>query len=174
MKCHAVSDSPLVCDECLPQFEEQNKIIFSQKKIIESLEEVVAILRSTGMKLHQKLLTNTANNNANNFASVEVENEQILPEDLLVENFENYYDKLLHKYPLLCFLLGFLFSGTHKHKENAKNTAIEWKNWSFFYKIFVCEMLLRTKQAKSILRTPMLISLVFLYTKEPELAWRLL
>ena len=168
MKCHAASDSPLVCDECFPQFEEQNKIIFSQKKKIESLEEEVAILRSTGTKLHQKLLTNTANNNANNFASVEVENEQILSEDLLVENFENYYDKLLHKYPLLCFLLGFLFSGTHKRKENAKNTAIEWKNWSFFYKIFICEMLLRTKQAKSILRIPMLISLVFVYTKVPR------
>ena len=115
MKRHAASDSPLVCDECLPQFEEQNKII-------KSLEEEVAILRSTGTKLRQKLLTNTANNNANNFASVEVENEQILP---LVENFENYYDKLLDKYPFLSFLLAFLFSATHKHKKNAKNTAVE-------------------------------------------------
>jgi hypothetical protein len=51
---------------------------------------------------------------------------------------------------------------------------VQWLHWAFFYKIFICEMLLRTKQAKAVLRLPILIALIFLYSKVPEPVWRLL
>ena len=108
------------------------------------------------------------------FASVEVKNQQILPENMVINSFGPNLDVLIHNYPFIAFLFNFLFTGTQRRKERANATAKEWKNWLQLYKCFIADMLLRTKKAKSVLITPMLISMVLLYTRASDSLWTLL
>lgn len=166
--------SPDVCEQCLPAFDSLEKRIHDICTENAILKKENSFLLSKCATLRENLNNSLHTTTTNDFASVSVISEEILPENLQVGNFGTYFEELVDNYPFLLFLTGFLFSLTHRRKENATNTPVEWLNWSSFYKSFICEMLLRTKQGKAVLRLPILIALVFLYTKVPEPAWRLM
>lgn len=165
------------------------KSVKGQKKtFIKELESEIHELRVENEKLKSEVAywkQKAANNDevtekgdlsviVQKFASVEVKNQQILPENMVINSFGPNLDVLIHNYPIIAFLFNFLFTGTQRRKERANATAKEWKNWLQLYKCFIADMLLRTKKAKSVLITPMLISMVLLYTRASDSLWALL
>ena len=108
------------------------------------------------------------------FNGAAVCSEEFCAADLSMENFEGYYSQLLKKYPILGFIVRLLLSVTHWHKASAKSTSLQWKTWSFLYKTFILEVVLRLKNAKATFQTPILLALVCTYGNVPDTVWELL
>lgn len=108
------------------------------------------------------------------FSEIHSWDDEFSPSDLHLGSFQYYLDMLLDSFPILRWLLGLLYSKTHMRKTRAKNTSAQWFAWAAFHKAFIMEQLLRTRNAKITLRTPMLLGLYFTLVKVSDPAWRIL
>ena len=108
------------------------------------------------------------------FASVEVHQPEILPENLWVDNFHDYYANLIKNYPFMTVMMRMLINKHQERKLRSSSTNLNWCSWFFVYQSFLADMLIRAKQGKIIMRTTILISLILLYTKASKPVWDML
>jgi hypothetical protein len=107
-----------------------------------------------------------------NFA--DVDSDYCHPSELQIPAFENYLLTLTANFPFLSILLALYLSSSHKRKLNSSSTKQQWIHWSFFYRSFICDMLLKSRAPKAVRRTHLLLSTYFLLTNLSESSWRLL
>lgn len=162
------------CINCEAQKNYFEQKIYEKNEKIENLEWEVAKMRNQIAKNMEITLNAGKHSNTAEFSSQEVKQENILPENLLLGDMEEYYYYLQRTYFFLVEIISWLFSLTHLRKGKSKNTSKQWLAWSFFYKVYLCEMLLRTKQSKVVMRTSVLLGLLFLYTKVSSTTWNVL
>lgn len=143
-------------------------------QITNDFKSKIAILQEENAQLRDLC----ANLNSRKVITIDTSDElfssKISAQDLDINNFEKYFNFLLGKFPLLMFVVQFFLSNTFIRKCKAKLTNSHWKLWSFFYRCFLLETILRSRNSKATLRLPLLLGLYFTYLKVPETAWRLL
>ena len=96
------------------------------------------------------------------------------PQQLTIDNFGKYYQDMLNKYPFLAFIMQFCLSLHHNRKENAADTTEEWLMSSDFYKSYLLDTILKSRNSKAVLRTQLFLGVYFYLVKVPEPAWRIL
>jgi hypothetical protein len=145
---------------------------------ITQLEDEVKILKIENSKLQESSnFWETEFKNrveSTEFDWSNVESEYCAPEELEIPAFKKYLNILLHNFPILNIILFYFTSSSHKRKYNASNTALQWIQWSDWYRSFICDMFLRSRSPKSVRKSNLMLSIYFLLTNLSEPSWRLL
>ena len=162
------------CVRCEILKEGHEKDVAALNKQIRQLQYQVTLLKAECAKMSHDTANNDHNMMISQFNGSSVKTEQFEANDLIVTKFSNYFDNLQQKYPILCLVLAILLSLHHKRKANSNHTSSQWKNWSALYKSFIFDVVLRSKNSKSTLRTPMLLGLICIYGNVSESVWHVL
>ena len=103
-----------------------------------------------------------------------VESEYCPVDELLVENFENYTEEMLDKYPEAEQVMGNFFSRTFRRKQASSSTLTEWQQSASIYVAFILDMFLKSKNSKAVLRTGLLIGVYLFNNNVTSAVWKLL
>ena len=134
------------CD-CLQQQHKNEIFILQQEKatLVQKTQEVTARLANK----EETLCNSAVDDLLKAFNGAAVKNEEFMASNLVMDQFDSYYTYLLLKYPVLAFFVRILLSLTHLCKAVAKSTSLQWKTWAAFYKCFILEVVLRSKNAEA-------------------------
>jgi hypothetical protein len=108
-------------------------------------------------------------------ALVEAGSAVCSPTDLEFDNFGLYCEELLKKQPDLGAITQPLFSKSFKdaYKRKCHDSSV-WFGWASFYKVFLFDAIIRSKNPKAVLRTNLALGIALYRCKLPEYAWRIL
>ena len=95
------------------------------------------------------------------------------PTDLEFDKFGSYCEEILQKQPDLESTTEPLFSKSFKDVYNKKQNS-HWFAWASFYKAFIFDAIIRSKNPKTVLWTNLALGIALYRCKVPEYAWRLL
>ena len=161
----------LRCDHAQQVHEMEISAIY---KKMEEKQYIIDELTQKCANLEQYIQTHCDNHIIKSFNGSVVKSEEFSASHLILNNFESYFTSLLHKYPVLNFVVEILLSITHVRKVNSKSTSSQWLQWAALYKSFILEVVLRSKHSKSTFRTPMLLALICTYGNVSEPVWNVL
>jgi hypothetical protein len=105
---------------------------------------------------------------------LEATNDVCAPHDLSFEKFGNYCEELLEKQPDLGGIIQPMFSTQFKQSYNSAEKDSQWFAGASFYKAFLLDVIIRTKNPKAVMRTNLALGIALYRSKVPEYAWRLL
>ena len=80
---------------------------------------------------------------------------------------------MLQKQPDLEVIMEPMFSKSFKDAYNKKQNS-HWFAWASFYKAFIFDAIIRSKNPKAVLQTNLALGIALYRCKVPEYAWRLL
>ena len=162
------------CSRCTPLVLDLRQEIKENKEKVVKLRAQVVELR-TELTGWENLGTNYGREMANQqFAPIHMHEDSFSADQLQIPHFQSYYEELLQRYPILRFIMNLLLSMYHLRKSKAYKTSSQWLEWAGLYKAFICEMLLRSRNAKVTLRLPILLAMYFLLHKVSDPVWRIL
>lgn len=152
--------------------------IASSKLLLQKTLDYVSVLKSDIQILNQKLSKLQGQvlktHHIDMYAYEEIDSDYCDPKLLRMSSMNEYIQQMNEKFPLTNQVLELWTTPSHKRKYSSNNVTSNWKLWSDFYRSFICDSFLKSRNPKSVRRTQILIGIHLLLANVPESTWRLL
>ena len=165
------------CDECtnLKRKLQVAKLYFTEKlkNFEEKLEEKKFKIKDLKTQIESLQKEVESVQKRYKISGADVKSVVLSKEDLKITNFQNYYEKMLITYPATQTISDNFLSGTHKTKKKASSTNFKWKELSAFYKSFLVDVFLKSKNKIAVPKTHYYLGLFCWHAGCPEPIWKL-
>jgi len=158
------------CKQC--NFWRQRLITYKQhsQQIIEEMSKQIQQQKREIHTLNNKLLA--LNNKDGEHFPIHKTNTTF--NDINIAQLQPYYTSTIQHHPFLQDAMLTFLSKTHHNKLAITTTPTSWRNWSLFYRCYLMDTILKSREKQLVLRTPLIIGLIFLTHNLPQPLWRFL